>query len=70
MKKYYVNKSDDNNPNKDHEVHCEGCYWMPKEENRVYLGWFSNGVEAVSAANKYYSDADGCAHCCPECNRD
>lgn len=70
MKRYYVNKSSYGNPNNDHEVHHEDCYWLPSEANRVYLGFFSNGCDAVIAARKYYSNVDGCAHCCPECNKD
>lgn len=66
MKRYYVNLNSSGNPNHDHEVHCEGCYWLPSAENRIYLGLFSSGVAAVQAAKAYFSNVDGCALCCPE----
>lgn len=66
MKKYYVNSDTSSNPRHDHEVHCEGCYWMPGADKRIYLGQFSSATEAVNAARVYYSNVDGCATCCPE----
>lgn len=67
MPDYYVNKDDSYNPNNNHEVHKDGCLWMPA--NRTYLGNFVNAVPAVAKAKQYYSDADGCARCCPEAHR-
>lgn len=67
MASYYVNKSDLSNPNNNHEVHKEGCYWMPSSYNCEYLGEYSSGVPAVAEAKRRgYSDADGCKTCCPE----
>lgn len=68
MKKYYVNKNSDSNPGNNHEVHAEGCRWMPMSENRQYLGEFSSAVEAVQMAEIFYQNVDGCATCCPECH--
>ena len=36
MARYYVNKNAQQNG--DHEVHTTGCQWLPKSENRIYLG--------------------------------
>jgi len=38
MKKYYVNTNAQSNG--DHEVHDENCEFLPKPENRRYLGEF------------------------------
>lgn len=66
MKKYYVNKNEQ--PNGDHEVHSEDCYWLPKVENRIYLGTFSNCKGAVVEARKHYSQVNGCKHCSKPCH--
>ena len=68
MKKhYYVNSV--SQPNGDHEVHCEGCYWMPSITNRIYLGYFASSREALNAAKLRYPLADGCAFCCPDIHK-
>ena len=66
MDRYYVNKNAQ--PNGDHEVHKNGCSWMPEAANREYLGEFSNCHPAVAEAKKRYSQSDGCVHCCPACH--
>lgn len=66
MKKYYVNKKVQDNG--DHEVHKEGCYWLPKFENRKYLGEFNNCKDAVKEAKKEYDQVNGCKHCSNECH--
>lgn len=64
---YYVNKNPQ--PNGDHEVHKEGCSWMPEPQHKMLLGYFSNCYDAVREAKKIYpSTADGCHYCCPECD--
>ena len=67
MSKYYVNKNAQSNG--DHEVHKEGCQWMPSPENRTYLGVFLNCSDALREAKKKYLLSDGCAHCCSACHR-
>lgn len=69
MYKYYVNKETTGNPNYNHEVHKEGCQWMPSTGNREYLGSFNSCSEAVQAAKKTYTNVDGCATCCPRCHK-
>jgi len=68
MAKYYVNTNAQDNG--DHEVHKDGCEWLPDEENRKYLGDFENCFNAVQKAREYYpATADGCRHCSPECHK-
>ena len=55
LEHFYVNKNTDAQGN--HEVHRENCDYLPRPENREYLGFFSNSYDAVR---------DGCWHCCPE----
>lgn len=66
MYSYYVNKNEQQNG--DHEVHREGCSWLPASQNRIYLGEFSNCKSAVEAAKKHYSQVNGCIHCSTECH--
>ena len=66
MANYYVNMNPQ--PSGDHEVHKEGCSFMPAEENRKYLGSFDNCHDAVQEAKKYYPTTDGCYYCSPECH--
>ncbi len=67
MPTYYVNKNAQPN-SKDHEVHKEGCTWMPEAHNRQFLGTFPACKEAVKEAKKFYADSNGCFYCSPECH--
>lgn len=64
---YIVNKNAQ--PSGDHEVHKEGCQYMPDIDNQMPLGSHESAHSAVEKAKGRYPTADGCAHCCPECNR-
>jgi len=64
MAKYYVNKTAQLNG--DHEVHKDGCRYMPS--NRLDLGDHSSCHTAVAAAKRYYSTANGCIYCSRECH--
>ncbi len=65
MRDYYLNLNNEN-PGDNNEVHTSECFWCPKI-NRIYLGYWNNGTEAVNEAiRRGYSHADGCAICCPE----
>lgn len=66
MARYYVNKNAQSNG--DHEVHKSTCNWLPKVENRTYLGDFTSCRGAVNAAKKYYSKVNGCYFCSNECH--
>lgn len=66
MKTYYVNSNAQ--ANGDHEVHSEGCLYMPNYENRRFLGYFSNCQDAIRDAKKIYIKPNGCYHCCYQCH--
>ena len=66
--KYYVNRHQQVGSGFNHEVHKEGCAWMPSDAK--YLGEFDSSEDALQAAKRTYPDADGCIHCCPEINHD
>lgn len=69
MPQYYVNREDFFNPSHNHEVHKSTCSY--KSNNSIYLGEYDNAIPAVALAKKlYYSDADGCAICCPEAHKE
>ena len=67
MARYYVNKNAQNNG--DHEVHKQGCSFLPEEANRLYLGEFSNCFDAVREARKHYSKVNGCYYCSNNCHK-
>lgn len=66
MSRYYVNMSAQSNG--DHEVHVTTCSFLPREENRLYLGEFDSCTPAVREAKKYYLRSNGCYYCCNACN--
>lgn len=66
MARYYVNTNAQ--PNGDHEVHKDGCTWMPHADNRIYLGDFDTCREAVRAARQHFTKVNGCYYCSRECN--
>ncbi|MBI4932116.1 MAG: hypothetical protein HY841_15265 [Bacteroidetes bacterium] len=66
MSKYYVNTHAQ--ANGDHEVHKEGCAWMPHENHKRYLGDFLNCQDAVREAKKIFAQSNGCYYCSRECN--
>jgi len=62
MALYYVNKVAQINGT--HEVHQSGCEYLPNIKNLYYLGEFSDWVEAVLEAEKYFLKVSGCGYCC------
>lgn len=66
---YYVNRNQTFNPGLHHEVHTKEHAEQQGIKSKIYLGYFSNEAAAVAEAKKYYSDADGCATCCPAAHR-
>ena len=64
MDNYYVNNNEQ--PNGDHEVHREGCTYMPS--NRTPLGRFSNCQDAVREAMRHYRQVNGCYFCSNACH--
>ncbi|WP_440067097.1 hypothetical protein [Tenacibaculum discolor] len=67
MPKYYVNNTAQ--PNGDHEVHKEGCNWLPFVLSKKDLGYHSSCHSAVLKAKEYYAKADGCKRCSEECHK-
>jgi len=63
---YYVNKNSQDNG--EHEVHKASCNFLPSEENRLYLGYFTNCHDALREAKEHYSQSDGCKFCSLECH--
>jgi len=66
MARYYVNKNAQNNG--DHEVHKEGCSYLPEPQNRTFLGDFDNCRDAVRESKKHYKQTNGCFYCSRECH--
>ncbi len=66
MASYYVNRNVQSNG--DHEVHKEGCSYMPLSQNRLFLGNFYNCQPAVTEAKKHYPRSNGCFYCSPACH--
>lgn len=66
MSNYYVNRNEQ--PNGDHEVHTDGCSWMPAAHNRINLGDFSSCHSAVNQAKNHYVQVNGCYYCANECH--
>ncbi|HEX6101245.1 MAG TPA: hypothetical protein VF432_33320 [Thermoanaerobaculia bacterium] len=64
MTNYYVNNN--TQVNGDHEVHRDGCTWMPL--SKTYLGQFTSCHDAVRAARAYYSQVNGCYFCSNACH--
>lgn len=66
---YYYNKNLDSNGN--HEVHHQNCSWMPKEHNKVLIGFSLDCDQAIRdvKAKTGKTNFDGCYHCCPKCHK-
>ncbi len=66
---YYVNDDQTKNPGLHHEVHTEQHAKDLEIASKTYVGYFDNEIDAVKEAKKIYSDADGCAVCCPNAHK-
>ena len=66
MESYYVHTGTDKQG--DHEVHKDGCYFLPLPENRIYLGVHGSCYGAVVVARQYYLRSNGCAFCSAACH--
>ena len=53
MAKYYVNRTAKSNG--DHEVHKDGCQWMPGATNRIDLGDFDDCARSGSSEEALYA---------------
>lgn len=66
MARFYVRTTAQ--ANGDHEVHKDGCSYMPAAENRKYLGEFLTCRSAVTEAKKTYPKSNGCYFCNKDCH--
>jgi hypothetical protein len=68
MHTYFFNINTDDNGN--HEIHTDGCSYLPAVQNREIIGYYSDCKEALNAAkNRYPSKSfDGCYWCCRNCH--
>lgn len=66
MASYYVN--DRAQANGDHEVHREGCSYMPSPANRTPLGDHQTCQTAVVKAKQTYRQSNGCYYCANACH--
>ena len=69
MPYYCINKNSTNNPGCHHEVHTHEHAETLRIRDKINLGWCANEVEAVQKGKLYYTDADGCALCCPRVHK-
>ena len=69
MPYYYINNDQTQNPGYHHEVHTQEHAAELKIQNKTYLGWFPDEIQAVTEGYPYYRDADGCKNCCPRAHR-
>lgn len=69
MNYYYINNDQTKNPGYHHEVHTQEHAAQLNIWSKTPLGWFYDEIQAVQAGKRYYSDADGCAVCCPRAHR-
>lgn len=66
MARYSVN--DKLQANGDHEVHRDGCSFMPSAANRTYLGEYPSCATAVVAAKRIRRQSNGSYYCSRECH--
>ena len=69
FKHYYINNNPTLNPGFNHEVHTMEHATQLGIFNLLFFGYFANEIEADAQAKKKYTDADGCATCCPNAHR-
>ena len=63
MNWYYLEVNTDKGA-KYNEIHKEDCKFMPKKENRIFLGHFSNCEDALKKAGNHFPNG---FHVCPRC---
>ncbi|KHE72113.1 hypothetical protein LD39_06275 [Halobacillus sp. BBL2006] len=66
MAQFYVNQNQQTDG--DHEVHKEGCKFMPFEKNLLALGGHTDCASAMEEARNTYDQVNGCNTCCPDCH--
>ncbi len=69
MKLYYINNDQTRNPGLHHEVYTSEHAAELRISSKKLVGYYDNEIQAVQAGKSFYSDADGCATCCPRAHR-
>jgi hypothetical protein len=64
--KYYVALRPRTNEN--HAIHKEGCPFLPDDEQKIYLGKFSSGHDAVRESQQHFIKTKSCLFCSRELN--
>lgn len=64
---YYLNR--EAQPDGYHEIHKEGCAFLPSPKNRIRLGAHPNDQSAFREAKKHFTRVDGCYYCCKSIHR-
>lgn len=67
---YVINNSDEHNPGGHHEMHTITHAKQLNINSYKELRYFNNELEALIKAKSIYSDANGCANCCPKADID
>lgn len=69
MSMYYFNDTKDRNGK--HEVHKYVCSFLPKNENRTYIGNYDSCHAAIAGAKSKFPSLpfDGCYYCSNPCHR-
>ena len=65
-----INKNDEHNPGGQHEMHTIEHAEQLRIESYTELGSFNDELEAIQKTKEKYSDANGCAICCPKADTD
>lgn len=66
MARYYVNQNPQQNGH--HEVHVLSCTYMPRPQNRIFLGDSTACRPAVDGARRHFKKVDGCYWCSRGCH--
>ncbi|PCJ51094.1 MAG: hypothetical protein COA74_01130 [Gammaproteobacteria bacterium] len=61
MPNYFVNKN--SLAGRGHEVHQQGCPYMPSGRDQVPLGFHDTSNTAIGSARLIYSNSCCCDHC-------
>lgn len=51
-----------------HEVHQDGCTYLPGPDDRTFLGKHGECHDAVEAARQIQRNVDGCFYCATKCH--
>ncbi|SFK59058.1 hypothetical protein SAMN04487936_12021 [Halobacillus dabanensis] len=66
MAQYFVNQNQQ--VEGQHEIHVEGCEFLPFEKNLLELGGHTDCSSAIGVARSTFEEVNGCKHCCPDCH--